>query len=104
MYYLGLDLGSSSLKIALVQQHSGKVVAQVKEPEEEMEILSPQAGWAEQRPEDWWSLCCRGIRRILEENAVDPAQVKGIGVAYQMHGLVVVDKKGRPLKRGYYLV
>ena len=98
MYYLGLDLGSSSLKIALVQQHSGKVVAQVKEPEEEMEILSPQAGWAEQRPEDWWSLCCRGIRRILEENAVDPAQVKGIGVAYQMHGLVVVDKKGHPLR------
>ena len=45
----------------------------------------------------------RGIRRILEENAVDPAQVKGIGVAYQMHGLVVVDKKDT-LKRGYYLV
>ena len=96
MYYLGLDLGSSSLKIALVEQHSGKVVAQGKEPEEEMEILSPKAGWAEQRPEDWWSLCCRGIRRILEENTVDPAHVKGIGMAYQMHGLVVVDKKDGP--------
>ena len=98
MYYLGIDLGSSSLKVALVEQKTGVAIAQLKEPEEEMDILSLQEHWAEQDPEYWWELCCRGIQRILAETEIDATDIKGIGIAYQMHGLVTIDQGGSTVR------
>ena len=98
MYYLGIDLGSSSLKIALVEQKTGVAIAQLKEPEAEMDILSLREQWAEQDPDYWWELCCRGIQRILAETEIDSTDIKGIGIAYQMHGLVTIDQGGSTVR------
>ena len=65
MYYIGIDLGSSSIKIALVETSTGKKVTVVQEPEEEMSMMAIKPGWAEQSPELWWELVCKGIKRIL---------------------------------------
>ena len=94
MYYLGIDLGSSSVKVSLVDHQSGKAIQTVQEPRDEMNILSEHPGWAEQDPEVWWENSCNAIQKICALNAVLPHQIKGIGIAYQMHGLVVVNKEG----------
>lgn len=99
MYFLGLDVGSSSLKIALIESSSGKSVTVVQEPKEEMSMYAAQAGWAEQDPNVWWQHACNGIKRIIKEHSVDPDLIKGIGISYQMHGLVLVDKHGEPLRK-----
>ncbi|MCL6273752.1 FGGY family carbohydrate kinase [Muricauda sp. 2012CJ35-5] len=98
MYYLGIDLGSSSIKIALVAQSTGKSVMVVQEPEQEMSMHAPEKGWAEQDPETWWNLVCQGISKILQSASIKPKDILGIGIAYQMHGLVVVDTEGKPLR------
>ena len=94
MYYLGLDIGSSSIKIALVEIETGKSVAVIQEPEVEMEMIALKNGWAEQDPENWWKLTCQGIKRILKQNNISADLIKGIGISYQMHGLVLVAKDG----------
>jgi xylulokinase len=99
MYYLGIDLGSSSIKIALVEINSGKSVGVVQEPEQEMSMLAMEVGWAEQDPMDWWSHVCTGIKKLKKKYRVGAEEIKGIGIAYQMHGLVVVDKDGNPLRK-----
>lgn len=97
-YYLGLDIGSSSIKAALVEIESGKSIGVVKEPEQEMEMMALQNGWAEQNPEEWWLHVCRAISSLTKRHKVFPAQIKGIGISYQMHGLVLVDKNGESLR------
>ncbi|WP_282124733.1 xylulokinase [Algibacter mikhailovii] len=99
MYYLGLDIGSSSIKAALVDIQSGKSLGVVQEPEEEMGMYAQKNGWAEQNPNDWWAHICAAIVRLKKEYNVSRTQIKGIGIAYQMHGLVVVDKAGEPLRK-----
>ena len=94
MFFLGIDLGSSSVKIALVEQQTGKSIQVVQEPKEEMPIHAPKTGWAEQDPENWWALVCKGIKRIIQETQTAKEKIQGIGIAYQMHGLVLVDKNG----------
>ncbi|RKR08010.1 xylulokinase [Maribacter vaceletii] len=98
MYYIGLDIGSSSVKVALVAIDTGKSIGVVQEPETEMSMLAIKNGWAEQNPEDWWQYACKGIKVIKKKYNVSRTQIKGIGISYQMHGLVVVDKKGQPLR------
>ncbi|HBU76836.1 MAG TPA: carbohydrate kinase [Muricauda sp.] len=98
MYYIGIDLGSSSIKIALVETSTGKKVTVVQEPEEEMSMMAIKPGWAEQSPELWWELVCKGIKRILKDHKISPANISGLGIAYQMHGLVIVDTEGMPLR------
>ena len=98
MYYIGFDVGSSSIKASLVRKDSGAVIAILQEPGEEMEISSPQPGWAEQDPEIWWEHICTATRRILSENSISARDVHGIGISYQMHGLVTVDKNGQILR------
>ncbi len=98
MYLLGYDIGSSSIKAALVNCKTKETVAVVQSPKSEMEIHAPQHGWAEQDPETWWDNICLATRSLLEKTAVDPADIKGIGISYQMHGLVLVDKYKRPLR------
>jgi xylulokinase len=99
MYYLGLDIGSSSIKAALVEIKSGKSLGVVQEPEEEMDMLALHNGWAEQKPEDWWKHVCNAIARLKKMYNVSRNEIKGIGISYQMHGLVVVDKEGKPLRK-----
>jgi xylulokinase len=98
MYYLGLDIGSSSIKVALVHAETGKSLGVVQEPKTEMSMLALENGWAEQDPEDWWRHVCAGISRIKSENNVADTDISGIGISYQMHGLVLVDIDGKVLR------
>ncbi|PIB22789.1 xylulokinase [Maribacter sp. 4G9] len=98
MYYLGLDIGSSSIKIALVASNTGKSVAVVQEPEVEMSMLAIKNGWAEQNPEDWWGHACHGIKRLIKTHGISSEEIIGIGISYQMHGLVVVDADQKVLR------
>ena len=98
MYVLGLDIGSSSIKASLVNAKNGKVVAHTFAPKEEMSIVSHQNGWAEQDPESWWSYVKNSIPALLKEAAIDKSLIKALGISYQMHGLVVVDKNKELLR------
>jgi xylulokinase len=92
MYSLGLDVGSSSVKAAIVEIATSKTVASVKYPDQEMKISSPQSGWAEQNAEDWWEYVLQAIKRAISEGEIDAKDIKSIGISYQMHGLVCVNK------------
>ena len=98
MYFLGLDVGSSSVKAALVESESGKSVLSVHEPKNEMSISSIKNDWAEQDPNLWWEYTCLAIKRVCKESNVDPKKIISIGISYQMHGLVIVDSNGEPLR------
>lgn len=98
MYYLGLDIGSSSIKVALVRVATGKSIGLVQEPQTEMPMLALQNGWAEQDPEDWFKHVCAGIARIKKEQNITDAAIVGIGISYQMHGLVLLDVDGIVLR------
>lgn len=98
MYLLGYDIGSSSIKAALVDSHTGKAIKVVQYPESEMDIIARQTGWAEQQPEVWWGNICQATKKLFAETSLSPKEVKGIGIAYQMHGLVAVDKDMHPLR------
>jgi xylulokinase len=99
LYYLGLDIGSSSIKAALVEISSGKSLGVVQEPKEEMGMYAQKNGWAEQKPEDWWKYVCEAIHKLKKQYNISRTQIKGIGISYQMHGLVLVDKNGKPLRK-----
>jgi xylulokinase len=99
MYYLGLDIGSSSIKAALVKISSGKSIGVVQEPKEEMGMFAQKNGWAEQKPEDWWRHICSAISHLKKQYNISRNQIKGIGISYQMHGLVLIDKAGKPLRK-----
>jgi xylulokinase len=92
-YYIGFDLGSSSVKVAIVDALTGENILSLHEPKHEMSILSEQIDWAEQNPEDWWTYICKGTKRAINESKIDALKIKAIGISYQMHGLVIVDKK-----------
>jgi xylulokinase len=99
LYYLGLDIGSSSIKAALVEVSSGKSLGVVQEPQEEMVMFATKNGWAEQEPLDWWLHICNAITRLKKQYNVSKTQIKGIGISYQMHGLVLVDQEGETLRK-----
>ncbi|RNC88641.1 MAG: carbohydrate kinase [Allomuricauda sp.] len=99
MYFLGIDIGSSSVKLALVDCETGKSFGVVQEPEEEMSMYAVENGWAEQKPQDWWRYVCNGIKKIKKQFQISKNEIKGIGIAYQMHGLVIVDKVGNPIRK-----
>ena len=98
MYFLGIDLGSSSVKACLLDADSGQVIASAFFPETEMTIEAPQPGFAEQQPEIWWKNACLASKAVIQQSGVKPADVKAIGISYQMHGLVVVDKEFNVLR------
>jgi len=98
MYYIGFDIGSSSVKAALILAENGKSIGSINEPKEEMSIISVNQDWAEQDPDLWWEYVCAASKRLLKENAIAPKEVLGIGISYQMHGLVLVDKTGELIR------
>ena len=99
MFYIGYDIGSSSVKVALVDAKTNQKIAVVTEPKNEMSIDALQLGWAEQDPEMWWTHLCQGTKRIIAENKIDGKQILALGISYQMHGLVILDKEKRSLRK-----
>lgn len=95
---LGLDIGSSSVKASLVDAQTGKTIVSAQSPAEEMAMAAPQPGWAEQDPEMWWEHVVKSIKSCLAKSAVDAGAIQAIGIAYQMHGLVAIDKEGKPVR------
>ena len=98
MYLLGYDIGSSSVKVALVDAATGKTVASDHAPKNEMPINAQKPGWAEQDPALWWENLREAHRSVMAKAGVSGEDVKAIGISYQMHGLVVVDKDLRVLR------
>jgi xylulokinase len=98
MFFIGIDLGSSSVKVSLIEGENGQCKASAFYPKKEMNIIAVKAGWAEQRPEDWWSNLKLALQDVLSQAKVDKKDIKAIGISYQMHGLVVVDKDLKPLR------
>jgi xylulokinase len=98
VYLLGLDIGSSSVKASLVDARTASTVASVHAPATEMDILAVQAGWAEQHPEIWWENCCIAVKKLLKKAKIKKTEVASIGISYQMHGLVAVDKAGEVVR------
>jgi len=98
LYYLGLDIGSSSVKVAIVEAATGKSILSLHEPPNEMEIMSIHKDWAEQDPEIWWKHVCKAIKRVISEANINYKKILSIGISYQMHGLVVLDNVGNPLR------
>lgn len=98
MYAIGYDIGSSSVKASIVKIDSGRVIAIGKYPESEMHIEAKQPGWAEQNPEMWWESICILTKTLLSVNKIDANQILSIGIGYQMHGLVLVDKNHKVIR------
>lgn len=92
-YLLGFDVGSSSVKAGLLDADSGSAVSVASVPSTEMEIMSPRPGWAEQDPQVWWRNLVAAGRRVMLESRASASEIIGIGISYQMHGLVAVDKQ-----------
>ena len=97
-YLLGYDIGTSSVKASLVEIESGTCAASTFFPKTEAPIIAKQSGWAEQDPESWWQYLCQATRQVLADTGARGEDVKAIGISYQMHGLVCVDKEGKPLR------
>ena len=91
-YFLGIDIGSSSVKVSLFDGEKGQVIASAFAPQTEAPISSPQNGWAEQNPSDWWAYFKTALLSALRDTRVDAHNIRAIGITYQMHGLVLVDK------------
>ena len=98
MYLLGYDIGSSSVKASLVDAQSGKCVASAFYPKSEAAIIAVKPGWAEQEPSSWWENLKLATADIMAASAADPKDIKAIGISYQMHGLVCVDKDQNVLR------
>ncbi len=98
MYLLGFDIGSSSVKACIIEGESGSCLASAFYPKKEMKITAFRSGWAEQEPEDWWTNLKLAVAEVIEKSAVSPSRINSIGISYQMHGLVLVDKQQQVLR------
>lgn len=96
-YLLGIDLGSSSVKVSILEAESGQCVASAHYPESEAPIKALQPGWAEQRPDDWWNYFKHALAKLSTANC-QLSTIEAIGISYQMHGLVCLDKDLQPLR------
>ena len=96
MFSLGIDVGSSSVKVALLDIESGKCVCSSTNPKVEAPIIAERKGWAEQDPQSWWKYLCDGVKDMATK--YDMSKVAAIGISYQMHGLVAIDKNCKPVR------
>ena len=97
MKTLGIDIGSSSVKVSLLDVDTGRCAGSVTLPPTEMPIDALRPGWAEQDPQMWWDYVCQGIRTLAGQHPMK--EIAAVGITYQMHGLVCLDKKGEPLRK-----
>lgn len=97
-YLLGYDIGSSSIKASLMDAQNGQLLAGASSPDKELEILAPKPGWAEQHPDTWWHHVKEATARLKSHLNFAISKVKAIGISYQMHGLVLVDKNKKVLR------
>ncbi len=95
---IGYDIGSSSVKAALLDAATGRCLATATGSDTELAIQVPQPGWAEQDPEMWWQEVIRATHALHRQHPFNPADIQAIGIAYQMHGLVCVDKDQQVLR------
>lgn len=93
MYFLGIDVGSSSVKLSVLNGKTGHPVASTQYPAQELEIISSKASWAEQDPATWWDCIQKGCSQLFAQPGVDASAIEAIGITYQMHGLVLVDEQ-----------
>lgn len=94
-YLIGVDLGTSGTKTVLFDVDGNVMASKTIE----YPLYQPQNGWAEQEPMDWWNATAATTKAVIEESGVDPADIKGVGLSGQMHGLVMLDKDGNVLRR-----
>jgi len=94
---LGYDVGSSSIKATLIESRTGKVLASATSPEKELEIYAGESGWAEQEPSTWWEHVRKATQQVASEIR-SLEDVEAVGISYQMHGLVCVDKNKEILR------
>jgi len=98
MLLLGIDLGTSSIKVSVVDAGSQACIASAQFPETEVDIISQHPGWAEQSPDQWWEHVKQAILKCHATGLYNPGEIGAIGIAYQMHGLVLVDKEQHVLR------
>ena len=98
MYLLGFDAGTSAIKACLLDAHSGRTLASATSPATEMPIAAPQPGWAEQHPDLWYENLLAATQLLRKKTNADLRDVAAIGIAYQMHGLVLIDQQHNPLR------
>ena len=98
MYALGYDIGSSSIKAALVDIDQNIEVLSVRSPQQELSMIAHKPGWAEQDPDVWWEHLCKATKDLLTRTGIAPDQIKSIGISYQMHGLVIIDQNLKVLR------
>lgn len=97
-YLLGFDVGSSSVKASLVDVESGEIASSAFYPEKEAPIMTVKAGWAEQDPQMWWENAKLSLKKVMNETGAKGEDILAIGISYQMHGLVCVDKAHKVLR------
>lgn len=97
--FLGIDIGSSSIKTALFDAEKGQAIGKATFPKSEQDIEAPEPGWAEQEPEVWWANFKKGYHQIITEHSINPKEIAAIGITYQMHGLVIVDENKNVLRK-----
>ena len=98
MLLLGIDLGSSSVKVSVMNGESGECLATAFHPEKEMEIIALHPGWAEQEPENWWENLKTAISSCTRKLGKRKEDIGAVGISYQMHGLVIIGKELKPLR------
>lgn len=96
-YLLGFDIGSSSVKVSIINSETGELVSSAFSPETEMKINAPKVGWAEQHPDDWWKHLVIAAKMAFSKVQSSNYEISGIGISYQMHGLVMLDKNKKVL-------
>lgn len=98
MLLLGIDLGTSSVKVSVIDANSQQVISSAQYPETEAEIITKHPGWAEQDPLEWWENVKMAIKKNISTGKFNPQNISAIGIAYQMHGLVLLDADGNPIR------
>ncbi len=98
MLLLGIDVGTSSIKVSVVDGATQQTIASAQYPDQEREIISVQPGWAEQSPEQWWNDVKTAIQKLNATGRYRSQDIGAIGISYQMHGLVLLNKEGNVLR------
>lgn len=98
MLLLGIDVGTSSIKVSVVDSQTQLSIASTNYPDVESEITVKNTGWAEQDPEMWWDHVKSAILKLNKLSKFNPLDIGAIGIAYQMHGLVLIDKDQKVLR------